>query len=86
MVNFIHRLVFCRFHDKVILEEELNELRGLQATEWELARHHLKVARKGAGLDAVDTLTTILDKDLSEKVPKDPEAYQPLDPCVINLM
>ena len=67
------------------MEEELNELRSLQATEWELTRHHLKVARRADGLDAVDTLTTILDKDLSEKAHTDPEAYQPLGPCVINL-
>ena len=35
-----------RYHDKVIIEEELNQVRTEQQEEWEMAKHNLKMAKK----------------------------------------
>ena len=35
-----------RYHDKVIIEEELNQVRMEQQEEWEMAKHNLKMAKK----------------------------------------
>ena len=35
-----------RYHDKVIIEEELNHVRTEQQEEWEMAKHNLKMAKK----------------------------------------
>ena len=35
-----------RYHDKVIIEEELNLVRSEQQEEWEMAKHNLKMAKK----------------------------------------
>merc|ERR1719347_933012 len=61
---------FNRFHDKVIIEEELNELRQEQAEEWELTRHHLKQAKTTGSLESLQmeessTLTTRIDDETS---------------------
>jgi len=37
---------FNRYHDKVIIEEELNLVRSEQQGEWEMAKHNLKMAKK----------------------------------------
>lgn len=42
-----------RFHDKVIIEEELNSLRREQSSDWERTRHHLKLARKNTSLESL---------------------------------
>ena len=44
-----------RFHDKVIIEEELNSLRREQSSDWERTRHHLKLARKNTSLESLQT-------------------------------
>lgn len=61
-----------RFHDKVILEEELNSLREEQATAWERTKLHLQDARKldqgsAESLTKSDTCTTNLNRGLSDK-------------------
>ena len=67
-------LSFClpRFHDKVILEEELNSLREEQATAWERTKLHLQDARKleqgsAESLTKSDTCTTNLNRGLSDR-------------------
>jgi len=56
---------FNRYHDKVIIEEELNQVRKEQTSEWEMAKHHLKMAKKTPSSESLDrssyTITTMLN-------------------------
>jgi hypothetical protein len=62
--TFHHELP--RFHDKVILEEELNELRRLREADWEVTKLDLKGARRSdsltESLTRSETCTTVLDR------------------------
>ena len=42
-----------RFHDKVVIEEELNELRSKNAPSWETTKYHLKLAKTNTSLRKV---------------------------------
>ena len=58
---------YFRYHDKVIIEEELNQVRKEQNAEWEIAKHHLKLAKKSPSLESLNrsdyTITTILNNN-----------------------
>jgi len=61
---------FNRFHDKVILEEELNALRLEQASHWEVTKHHLQAAKHNISSESLTPSATcatsldIKDKDV----------------------
>ena len=57
-----------RFHDKVVIEEELNDLRRQNASSWETTKYHLKLAKTNTSLRNIEQLTLIGDgiKDDSE--------------------
>ena len=70
-----HRSSLHRFHDKVIIEEELNCLRREQSGDWERTRHHLKLARKGTSLESlqadqnsIETFTVLEKNGFPNKV------------------
>ena len=70
-----HRFSLHRFHDKVIIEEELNCLRREQSGDWERTRHHLKLARKGTSLESlqadqnsIETFTVLEKNGFPNKV------------------
>ena len=44
--SFSCRILYFRYHDKVIIEEELNMVRMEQQEDWEMAKHNLKMAKK----------------------------------------
>ena len=56
-----------RYHDKVIIEEELNQVRREQNDEWEIAKHHLKLAKKTPSIESLNrsdyAITTILNSN-----------------------
>jgi len=58
---------FNRYHDKVIIEEELNQVRQEQTDEWEIAKHHLKMAKKTPSVESLDrsdyAISTILNRN-----------------------
>ena len=49
----------------MIIEEELNQVRKEQTDEWEMAKHHLKMAKKSPSLESLTrssyTITTMLN-------------------------
>jgi len=46
-----------RFHDKVVIEEELNEVRNEQEKLWESTKYHLKMAKTDSSLCNTDVIT-----------------------------
>ena len=51
----------------MIIEEELNQVRQEQTDEWEIAKHHLKMAKKTPSVESLDrsdyAITTILNSN-----------------------
>ena len=47
-INCIKKSIteFFRFHEKVIIEAELTELRNDQNYDWTSTKHHLKLAKE----------------------------------------
>merc|ERR1712241_1603157 len=54
---------FNRFHDKVVIEEELNELRNQNAVSWETTKYHLKLAKTNTSLRNIEQLTLVSTED-----------------------
>jgi len=50
---------FNRFHDKVVIEEELNEVRNEQTQVWENTKYHLKLAKRNSSIYQMDTTWTV---------------------------
>ena len=54
-----------RYHDKVIIEEELNLVRSEQQDEWEMAKHNLKMAKKTLSQESLSrsdyTISTMIN-------------------------
>ena len=54
-----------RYHDKVIIEEELNLVRAEQQDEWEMAKHNLKMAKKTLSQESLSrsdyTISTMIN-------------------------
>ena len=46
-----------RFHDKVVIEEELNEVRNELPQVWENTKYHLKLAKRTPSLYNMDVMT-----------------------------
>ena len=73
---------YFRYHDKVIIEEELNQVRKEQNAEWEIAKHHLKLAKKYTSLENFNrektdvisllSITTILNSNRNSNGYSDP--------------
>ena len=67
---------YFRYHDKVIIEEELNQVRKEQNAEWEIAKHHLKLAKKSPSMESFNrsdyTITTILNSNRNSNGYSDP--------------
>jgi len=65
---------FNRFHDKVVIEEELNDLRRQNATSWETTKYHLKLAKTNTSLRNIEQLTLVsngVKEDSEEEGDKD---------------
>ena len=48
----------------MIIEEELNQVRRVQRSDWELTRYHLRMARQGISLENLTrshTFSTLVD-------------------------
>ena len=56
-----------RFHDKVVIEEELNDLRRQNASSWETTKYHLKLAKTNTSLRNIEQLTLVTNSDSIEK-------------------
>ena len=50
---------YFRFHDKVVIEEELNDLRRQNSTAWETTKYHLKLAKTNTSLRNIEQLTLV---------------------------
>ena len=48
-----------RFHDKVVIEEELTELRHEQNQAWETTKYHLKLAKRNSSLFNIEKLANL---------------------------
>jgi len=57
---------FNRFHDKVVIEEELNELRNQNAVSWETTKYHLKLAKTNTSLRNIEQLTLVSSEEECE--------------------
>ena len=57
---------YFRFHDKVVIEEELNDLRHQNSTAWETTKYHLKLAKTNTSLRNIEQLTLVGDHDDQE--------------------
>ena len=55
-----------RFHDKVVIEEELNELRNQNAVSWETTKYHLKLAKTNTSLRNIEQLTLVSSEEECE--------------------
>ena len=63
--------IIIRYHDKVIIEEELNQVRMEQQEEWEMAKHNLKMAKKTLSQESLSRSDyTIRDKRSYNKIIK----------------
>lgn len=58
--------MYSRFHDKVVIEEELNELRRQNGNIWETTKYHLKLAKTNASLRNIEQLTFVSKSDNDE--------------------
>ena len=50
---------FFRFHDKVVIEEELTELRHEQNQAWQTTKYHLKLAKRNSSLFNIEKLANL---------------------------
>jgi len=57
---------FNRFHDKVVIEEELNDLRSQNSNAWETTKYHLKLAKTNTSLRNIEQLTLVRDQEEDE--------------------
>ena len=57
---------YSRFHDKVVIEEELNELRNQNAVSWETTKYHLKLAKTNTSLRNIEQLTLVSSEEECE--------------------
>ena len=56
-----------RFHDKVVIEEELNELRSKNGPSWETTKYHLKLAKTNTSLRNIEQLTLVNGDDVDHE-------------------
>ena len=71
MIN-IECISVSRFHDKVVIEEELNELRSKNGPSWETTKYHLKLAKTNTSLRNIEQLTLVNGDDVD---PDDEDDY-----------
>ena len=64
LVINIECIFVSRFHDKVVIEEELNELRSKNGPSWETTKYHLKLAKTNTSLRNIEQLTLINGDDV----------------------
>ena len=64
--NIFSTQFYSRFHDKVVIEEELNELRNQNAVSWETTKYHLKLAKTNTSLRNIEQLTLVSSEEECE--------------------